>query len=87
MLRWQREMPRPGNLKQLQGAVGIFDLSELSEAAARIENAISWNEKDPQIVEYDDDHYEEDVDWCAGDCDDELDDNVYTAGTPTDDPS
>ena len=65
----------------------IFDLSELSEAAAHIENAISWNDTDPQIVEYeddDDDHYEEDVDWYAGDCDDELDDTEYTAGTPTD---
>ena len=33
----------------------------------------------------DDDHYEEDVDWYAGDCDDELDDTSYAAGTPTDD--
>ena len=66
-------------------AVDNFDLSELSEAAARIENAISWNET--QIVEYeDDDNYEEDVDWYTGDCDDELDDTAYTAGTPTDDP-
>ena len=66
-----------------------FDLSELPDAAARIENAISWNDTDPQIVEYennDDDHYEEDVDWYAGDCDDESDDTAYTAGTPTDDP-
>ena len=58
-------------------AVDNFDLSKLSEAAARIENAISWNDTDPQIVEYeddDDDNYEEDVDWYAGDCDDELDD-------------
>ena len=70
-------------------AVDIFDLSELSEAAARIENAISWNDTDPHIVEYeddDDDNYEEDVDWYAGDCDDELGDTAYTAGTPTDDP-
>ena len=70
-------------------AVDNFDLSELFEAATRIENAISWNDTDPQIVEYednDDDHYEEDVDWYAGDCDDELDDTAYTAGTPTDDP-
>ena len=69
--------------------VDNFDLSELSEAAARIENAISWNDTDPQIVECeddDDDHYEDDVDWYAGDCDDELDDTAYTAGTPTDDP-
>ena len=34
----------------------------------------------------DGDHYEEDVDWYAGDCDDELDDTAYTAGIPTDDP-
>ena len=70
-------------------AVDNFDLSELSKAAARIENAISWNDTDPQIVECeddDDDHYEEDVDWYAGDCDDELDDTAHTAGTPTDDP-
>ena len=70
-------------------AVHNFDLSELSEASARIENAISWNETDPQIVEYednDDDHYEEDVGWCAGDCDVGLDDTAYTAGTPTDHP-
>ena len=70
-------------------AVHNFDLSELSEAAARIENAISWNDTDPQVVECeddDDDHHEEDVDWYADDCDDELDDTAYTAGTPTDDP-
>ena len=83
-------MPRPGNLKQsCVAAVDNFDLSELSEAAPRIENAISWNDTDPQIVEYednDDDRHEEDVDWYAGDCDDELDALSYTAGTPTDDP-
>ena len=80
MLHWQREMP---------AAVGNFDLSELSEAAARIENAISWNDTDPQIVECeddDDDNFEEDVDWNTGDCDDELDDTAYTAGTQTDEP-
>ena len=89
MLRWQREMPKAGNLKQLLQLLTIFDLSELSEAAARIENAISWNDTDPQILEYEenvDDHYEEDVDWYAGDCGDELDDTAYTAGTPTDVP-
>ena len=31
-------------------AVDNVDFSELSEAAARIENAISWNDTDPQIV-------------------------------------
>ena len=53
-------------------AVDNFDLSELSEAAARIENAIALNDTDPQIVECEDDnddHYEEDVDWYAGNCD------------------
>ena len=72
----------------VEAAVDNFDLSELSEAAARIENAKSWNDTDPQM-EYeddDDDNYEEDVDWYTGDCDDELDDTAYTAGTPTDDP-
>ena len=33
-------------------AVDNFDLSELSEAAARIENAISWNDVDLQVNEY-----------------------------------
>ena len=68
-------------------AVDNFDLSGLSEAASRIENAISWNDTDPQTVEYeddDDDYYEEDVDWYTGKCDDELDETAYTAGTPTD---
>ena len=55
-------------------AVDNFDLSGLSEAASRIENAISWNDADQQINEYDDDeYYVEDVDWYTGDCDDELD--------------
>ena len=70
-------------------AVDNFDLSELSEAAARLGNAISWNDTDPQIVECeddDDDNYEEEFDWYASDCDDELDDTAYTAGTPTHDP-
>ena len=64
-------------------------MSRLSEAASRIENAISWNDTDPQIVEYeddDDDDYEEHVDWYTGDCDDELDETACTVGTPTDDP-
>ena len=70
-------------------AVDNFDLSELSKAAARIENAISWNDADQQIIDYEDDddeYHEEDVGWYSGDCDDELDDTAYTAGTPTDDP-
>ena len=70
-------------------AVDNFDLSGLSEAASRIENAISWNDTDPQIVEYEDDdgnYYKQNVDWYTGDFDDELDETAYTAGTPTDDP-
>ena len=70
-------------------AVDNFDLSGLSEAGSRIENAISWNDTDPQIVECeddDDDYCEEDVDWYTGDFDDELDENACTAGGPTDDP-
>ena len=60
-------------------AVDNFDLSGLSEAASRIENAISWNDAEQQINEYEDDdneYYEEDVEWYTSDCD----------GTPTDDP-
>ena len=78
-----------GNLKLFVAAIDNVDLSGLSEAACRIENAISWKDTDPQIVEYeddDDDYNEEDVDWYTGDCDDELDETAYTTGTPTDDP-
>ena len=67
-------------------AADNFDPSGLSEAASRFENAISWNDTDPHIVECeddDDDYYEEDVDWYTGDCDDELDEIAYAAGTPT----
>ena len=84
--------PRDANAKKSEAVaatVDNFDLSELSEAAARIGNTTSWNNTDPQNVEYeddDDDNNEEDVDWYADDCDDELDDTAYTAGTPTDDP-
>ena len=49
------------------------------------ENAIAWNDTDPQIVEYeddDDDYNEEHVDYC----DDELDEAAYTVGAPKDDP-
>ena len=56
MLHWQREMPRPGNLRQsVVAAVDNFDLSGLSEAPSHIENAISWNDADQQINEYVDD--------------------------------
>ena len=47
-------------------AIDKFALSGLFEAASRIENAISWNDADQQINEYendDDEYYEEDVDW------------------------
>ena len=70
-------------------AVDNFDLSGLSEAASRIENAISWNDADQQINEYEadeDEYFEEDVDWYTGDCDGELDETAYTVGTRTGDP-
>ena len=70
-------------------AIDNFHLSGLSEDASRIENAISWNDTDPPIVEYEDDDgdcYREDVDWYTGDFDDELDDTAYTASTPTSGP-
>ena len=69
-------------------AVDNVDLSGLSEAASRIENLLSSNDADQQINDYegDDEEYcEDDVDWHAGDCDDELDETAYTVGTPTDD--
>ena len=49
---------RDAKARKSEAVVAIvdnFDLSELSEAAARIENAISWNDTDPQIVVYEDD--------------------------------
>ena len=58
----------------------------LSEAASRIENAISWNDADQQINEYEDDDDEYDVDLYNGVCDDELDETACTVGTPTYDP-
>ena len=70
-------------------AVANFDVSGLSEAASRSENALSWNDTAPQINEYegeDEEHYEEDVDWYTSNCDDELDETAYTVGTPTDAP-
>ena len=60
-----------------------MDLSGLSEAASRIENAILWNDTNPQIKEYEDDddgYYEGDAGWYTVDCDDELDEIAYTAG-------
>ena len=64
-------------------------MSGLSEAASRIEHAISWNDVDQQIDEYgddDDEYYEDDLEWSTGDCDDELEESACTAGPPTDDP-
>ena len=55
----------------VEAAVDNVDMSGLSEAASRIENAISWNDADQQINEYedgDDEYYEEDVYWYKGDC-------------------
>ena len=66
-----------------------LDLPGLSGTASRIENAVSCNDTDPQIVEYEDDdedYYEEDVDWYTGHCDDEQDETAYGVGPPTDDP-
>ena len=47
-------------------AVDNFELSGLSEAASRIEHAISSNGADQQTDEYgddDDEYYEDDVGW------------------------
>ena len=63
-------------------AADNFDLSRLSESTSRIENAISWNDTDPQDSEYEDDddeYFEEDVDWYIVDCDDELDETAYNS--------
>ena len=89
VLRWQREIQKARKSEAVVAEVDNFDLSGLSEAASRIENAISWNDADKQTNENADDkdeYYEEDVDWYTGDCDDELDVTAYTVGTPTGDP-
>ena len=49
-------------------------------------HGMTWIHRFFEYEDDDDDNYEEDVDWYTGDCDDELDDTAYTAGTPTDDP-
>ena len=70
-------------------AMDNFDLSGLSDAASRIEHAISWNDAEQQIDEDGDDdvvNYEENVDWYTGDCDGELEESPYKVGPPTDDP-
>ena len=54
------------NSQAVVAAVGNFDLSGLSEAASRIEHALSWNDAGQQIDEYgddDDECYEDGVDW------------------------
>ena len=38
--------------KKVVAAVGIFDLCQLSEAASRIEHAVSWNDAGQRIDEY-----------------------------------
>ena len=43
------------NSEAVVAAVDNFDLSGHSEDASRIENAISWNDTDPAIVEYEND--------------------------------
>ena len=50
MLHWQQEMQRPGSEEVVAG-VDNFDLSVLSEATSRIENALSWSDADHQINE------------------------------------
>ena len=70
-------------------AFGTFDLSGLSEAASRIGHAIPRNDAGQKIDECEDDdneYYEDDIEWHAGDCDDELDESAGTVGLPPDDP-
>ena len=48
----------------MAAAVDKFDLSGLSEAASRIEHAISWSDTDQQIDEcgdVDDEYFDDDV--------------------------
>ena len=42
-------------LEAAEAAVDNFDLSGLSEAASRIEHAMSWNDSDQHVDEYGDD--------------------------------
>ena len=73
----------------LVATVDNFGLCGHSEAASRIEHAISWNDAGQQIEAHEDDddeHIEGNDDWCTGDCDDVLDETTFTVGTPTDDP-
>ena len=87
MLRWQRDVPRPGNLKQLWQLCTILTCLDYPRQLLALKMEFHGI-TDPQIVEYeddDDDYYEEDVDWYTGDCDDELDETTYTFVTPTPD--
>ena len=82
MLRSQREIQRPGTLKQWWRLLTIFDFTALSHGAFRIENAISWNDDDQQNDDHGDDeeeYYQDSVEWYTGDGGDELEE-------PTDDP-
>ena len=66
-------------------AVDIMICLDSQRAASRIEQALLWNDTDPQINEYDDEeHYEENDDWYTGDGDEKLDESAYKVGTPTD---
>ena len=84
MLRWQQEMPRPGNLKQWLTSLTCLD-SPRSRLASKMQfPGMTRISKSMKMMTMN--TFEEDVDWYAGDCDVELDDTAYTAGTPTDDP-
>ena len=79
MLRRQREIQRPGNLKHWW---------------QRWDNWTCLDSQKPrddvhQIDEYgqhDDAYYEHDVEWHTGDARDELEEPAYTVGLRTDDP-
>ena len=70
-------------------AMDDSDLSGHSEAASRIGQAIPRNDAGQKIDECEDDdneYFEDDVEWHAGDCDDELDESADIVGPPPDDP-
>ena len=65
------------------------DLSGHSEAASHIGQTIPRNDAGQKIDECEDDDnecYEDDVEWHAGDCFDELDKSAGAVGLPPDDP-
>ena len=85
--QWGDSALAAGNLEQLLQLWTFMICLDSQRAASRIERALSWNDKDPQINEYDGDdeeHYEENVDWYTGKGNEELDDSANTFGTPTD---